>query len=856
MSNDLLTAALACVKAGVSIVPIDHTTKRPATELLPGGKWRPYQCTIADEATVRRWIASGIQSFAVVAGRVSGGLLVLDFDAPGFFERWCEGVGELAHALPVQQTGGGGYQVLLRCPDPGGNDKLAWTPDEQEDSGRTIAIETRGEGGYAVVAPSLHPSGNQYKWLNHLTAGDVVTVTQGHAEKLLAAARALDEAPRTVQEQERLEAKARAVHRQRHASNNGQASVIDAFNRVHSIDAILEGHGYAKGRTGRHMRPGGTSESVSVKDGRTYHWSSNDPLNDGKAHDAFDVFTHFDHAGDVSAAVKSAAELMGMKPGKQTKGKGKPAAAPSVEPYRPFPVDMLPGVAQRFVNEGAKALGCDASFIALPLLAELASAIGNSRRIRLKASWTEPPVLWCVIVGDSGTLKSPAFDLALRPIRLRQKRAMKQYKQALAEHAEAMEQFDDDLKAWRKAKPDERGERPKEPEQPTCERLWCSDTTVEALADRLSIAPRGLLVARDELAGWLGSFNQYKQGQGGDVAHWLEMHRAGALLVDRKTGDKTTIHVDRAAVGIAGGIQPDTLRRCLTPEFFDNGLAARLLLAMPPKRVKRWTEADIAVKTLNAVGTLFTELLSFQPSTDIDGEPEPADIGLTDGAKDVWVRFYNDHAQQQAELAGELSAAWSKLEGYAARLALVVHCIRQASKDGVNPWHADEQSMAAGVALAEWFGHEAKRVYAMLAESQDDREARELLNWVKQRGGQVTVRELTHGLRRYRGNAEQAEADLERLAEAKLGRWQTVRQNPTGGRQPRIFHLLNVTESCEPDAVTGVTVTETRVNGSAAEGSGDGDNGEAGPEVGRGDDVASEDEYDRSERDAIQEPGM
>ena len=69
-------------------------------------------------------------------------------------------------------------------------------------------------------------------------------------------------------------------------------------------------------------------------------------------------------------------------------------------------------------------------------------------------------------------------------------------------------------------------------------------------ANRSSIeTPRGLLVARDELAGWLGSFNQYKQGQGGDVAHWLEMHRAGALLVDRKSGDKTTIHVARAAVG-------------------------------------------------------------------------------------------------------------------------------------------------------------------------------------------------------------------------------------------------------------------------------------------------------------------
>jgi hypothetical protein len=333
------------------------------------------------------------------------------------------------------------------------------------------------------------------------------------------------------------------------------------------------------------------------------------------------------------------------------------------------------------------------------------------------------------------------------------------------------------------------------------------------------------------------------------VAHWLEMHRAGALLVDRKSGDKTTIHVARAAVGIVGGIQPETLRRCLTTEFYDNGLAARLLLAMPPARVKHWTEADIEGATLQAVGDLFNELLSFQPSADIDGEAEPADVPLMDGAKAVWVKYYNEHAEEQAALAGELSAAWSKLEGYAARLALVVHCIRQAGRDGVDPWHVDQQSMTAGVALAEWFGHEAKRVYSMLAESQEDRQASKLVSWIRQRGEEVTVRDLTHGLRRYRGNAQQAEADLELLAEAQLGRWQTPKQNPKGGRQTRIFHLFNtVTESGEPDAVTDVTDTETPHDDSATEGSGDGDNGDGFSGAGGGDGATGEDEYDRLER--------
>jgi hypothetical protein len=154
--------------AGVSIIPIDHNTKRPTVN------WKQYQAMIADEATVRRWFASDIRSFAVVCGKVSGGLLVLDFDAAGFFERWVEAVGDIAQGLPVQRTGGGGYQVFVRCSEPGGNAKLAWKVDEAERTGRTVAIETRGEGGYAVIAPSLHPSGSHYEWLGDRTAADVV----------------------------------------------------------------------------------------------------------------------------------------------------------------------------------------------------------------------------------------------------------------------------------------------------------------------------------------------------------------------------------------------------------------------------------------------------------------------------------------------------------------------------------------------------------------------------------------------------------------------------------------------------------------------------------------------------------
>src|SRR5262249_51490451 len=107
------------------------------------------------------------------------------------------------------------------------------------------------------------------------------------------------------------------------------------------------------------------------------------------------------------------------------KEKRQPAKRLAPPPWKPFPVKALPEPARGYVDAASRAIGCDSSYVALPLLAALATAIGNSRTIRLKRGWTEPCVLWTVIVGESGTLKSPALDAPLRPIRTRQEEAMR-----------------------------------------------------------------------------------------------------------------------------------------------------------------------------------------------------------------------------------------------------------------------------------------------------------------------------------------------------------------------------------------------------------------------------------------------
>jgi hypothetical protein len=485
---------------------------------------------------------------------------------------------------------------------------------------------------------------------------------------------------------------------------------------------------------------------------------------------------------------------------------------PAMMPWKPFPVDALPEPVRGFVADGSAAIGCDPAYVALPLLSALAAAIGNTRRIRLKRGWDEPAILWTAIVGDSGTMKSPALELALQPVRERQRKALTEHGQRMAEYRDALLRYERDLAQWKRSKGGE--DPPDKPEEPIADRCWCDDPTIEALAVLLQQNWRGLLMVRDELSGWIAGFDRYSQGKGGDVARWLEMFGGRLMVVDRKTGNPKTLYVPRAAVSVAGGIQPEILRRYLGQQYRDNGLAARLLLAWPPRRAKRWTEADIAPEAEAAIALILDRLYGLQPVFDADEDPRPAIVRLTPEGKREWIRFFDQHAQEHVELTGDLSAAWSKLEGGAARLALVVHLTRWAAGDPrlTTPEAVDAVSIAAGVRLSRWFGHEARRVYAMLDETEEARDRRRLVELVRRKGGSVTARDLMRSSRKY-PTAAGAEGALDDLVKAGIGSWQEDDHGGGRGRPVRRFVLSDVDTNTADAEENRISVNVNAVNG-------------------------------------------
>ncbi len=470
-----------------------------------------------------------------------------------------------------------------------------------------------------------------------------------------------------------------------------------------------------------------------------------------------------------------------------------------MEAYRPFPGNALPDPLDRYVKAAATAIGCDPAFVGLPCLAVCAGAIGNSRRIMLNRGWYEPAVLWASVIGESGTQKSPAMDAAIHPLERWQSEEFER-------HAEKMAQYDSDRQHYEAAKKkwNGTGDPPEKPEPPACVRYIVSDTTVEGLVPILQQNPRGVLLARDELAGWLGSFDKYAAGKSNaDSAAWLSMHGARPVTVDRKTGDKRTLYVPRAAVSVCGTIQPAILNRALGTEHRESGLAARMLLACPPRTPKRWTDREIPEAIEGEYIDALDALLSLDMQADDDGRLQPGLVKLSPKARQLFIEFVNRHGEESEELSGELAAAYSKLEGAAARLSLL--CTLIAGKVEVT-----DTAMQSAIELIEWFKHETRRVYSLFGESDGDREHRELVELVARLSDPelgITPNDLRRRSRKYT-TSDEAEAALKGLVDAGVGQWHSPE---TGGRPARYFRLVS------PVSVSG-TPSNPEENGTSGYG--------------------------------------
>jgi hypothetical protein len=293
-----LHAALEFLLAGVNVVPVREDGSK-----APAGAWKQAQTDMTTPEQLVTW-ATTAQGFGIITGKVSGNLEMLELEGRAVAAGILDEARELAHKAEIgdiwdklqstyiEMTPSGGIHWLYRVDgEVPGNTKIAQRPGVNDNP--ECWIETRGEGGFVVVAPSggsVHPSGQPWVRLEGKTPKDIVTFTEAERQELHLLFMLFDEMP--VQEE--------IVRSITTKAPDGNLSPGDDYNLRTSWDDLLIPEGWKKIMTMRSgetqwTRPG-KDFGISATTGRTesdnlYVFSTSTQFEQEKPYSKWAVFT-------------------------------------------------------------------------------------------------------------------------------------------------------------------------------------------------------------------------------------------------------------------------------------------------------------------------------------------------------------------------------------------------------------------------------------------------------------------------------------------------------------------------------------------------------------------------------------
>jgi len=400
-----------------------------------------------------------------------------------------------------------------------------------------------------------------------------------------------------------------------------------------------------------------------------------------------------------------------------------------------LPVELFGADWNNWLSAAAEGAGAPVDYVAGALLAAAAATIGNARSVAAWQGWVEPAALWVANVGNPSSGKSPGADPVLHLLRAIEKEMTKGFEEKRREWETANEAASCARELWEKAveKAVKSGVEPpaipaaaEAPPEAIRPRIIGNDTSTQALGLLLAAYDKGLLFHRDELSGWLGSFDQYS-GNGADRAFWTEAYGGRSYTIDR-VKHPLPIYIPYLLVGVAGGIQPDKLVALIQGD--DDGLTARFLWLwpepIPPFRPQRRADSAPALAALQRLAALELE------DDAGDGVRRPRVVPMPEDAVVLFQEWREAHYAAEQNVTGLLASSYGKAHGHVLRLALTLEYLWWAiTPDAPEPTVISKKAIAAAAHLMDsYFKPMAERAFGDASVPEDDRLAATLARWI------------------------------------------------------------------------------------------------------------------------------
>lgn len=512
-------------------------------------------------------------NIGILTGKESG-IIVVDIDPRhGGDQSWRRfSQQHKIHPTLTVQTGGDGQHLYYQYPTQGMRNKAGVLP----------GIDIRADGGFIVAPPSVHASGKRYEWSNNLAI-------QPCPEALL----------------KLLSREGAYKRRTRSRIKNGSRNAT-----LFSLGSLLRRQG---------LEAHGIQSALQAVNQSTCE----EPLPDSEI-------------CKISQSVNRYEPLQIV----ETRPKWKdPEPLPSIIREAPtMGVDYLPEVLRPWAEDICERMQIPVEFVAAPLVVSLSTVIGRKVAIhpKKKDDWLVVPNLWGGVIARPGFFKSPAIAEALKPLEALVKKERIQYEAAsivAKSKGDVIKAKIDGLKdnvkkAVRKGNQKEiegleyqLAEAIKELEGIAVaeKRYKTNDATVEKIGALLLENPNGIMIVRDELAGWLKTLE--KSGREGDREFFLESWNGyGSFTVDRI--GRGTLHIPSLCLSIFGGLQPGKLNayigQAMNSGPGDDGMLQRFQVLMYPQAVKSWKNVDRKPneEARTKVFKLFDKVAGLNPEND------------------------------------------------------------------------------------------------------------------------------------------------------------------------------------------------------------------------------------------------
>jgi hypothetical protein len=366
-----------------------------------------------------------------------------------------------------------------------------------------------------------------------------------------------------------------------------------------------------------------------------------------------------------------------------------------------FPLELLPLPWRSWVSETARSAGAPVDYVAQSLLGVVAGLCGAGALVRITPGWSEPLVLWQVLVGRASSGKSPALA------------SMRALVGML-----------------------EREQKGGEGEAPP--RIVVTGPELEALAEAVATNPRGVVLWRDEPTAWLADLGPA----------WLESWR----------GAPSTPEGASLPVSVLGTMRPEHLMAAVSKA--DAAIVARFLYAWPDPppycalSERRHANNDVALDLLRRVRRV--------ARTPVNPLILPLDAEATKAFDSFLARLHRDlgHAEGlEADWMGKGSGTVARLAGILELLAW------SGSDSGALPTHVGASAVQAAIELwHDYFRLHAAFVFERGGPDDLLRQARRVVHWLKvNHRGEVSREDIRcHAL--YRAvNARRADLVIARL---------------------------------------------------------------------------------------------